>query len=126
MNNAPYLDFLIRLKNAYLAGNKNLVAPTSKLLESMASLLKKFKLIDGFKVDQGNIKVDLTYSGHQPAFTNVRIYSKPGRRFYQKAFSLPWGKTPKSLIIVSTSSGLMSQKEAKLKGLGGEIFAELY
>ncbi len=52
--------------------------------------------------------------------------SKPGRRLYSKHSSLPWGKTPKSLIIVSTSSGLLSQKEAAVKKLGGELIAEIY
>jgi small subunit ribosomal protein S8 len=68
----------------------------------------------------------LAYNNNQPAVFDVKLFSKPGRRLYEKSSSLPWGKTPSSLIIISTSSGLMSQKEAKTKGLGGEIIAEIY
>ncbi len=126
MNNAPHLDFLTRLKNAYLAHNSTVVAPSSKLIVSMAELLKRFHLLADYKITDGQITAELVYPGGLPAFTNVRMFSTPGRRYYQKVFSLPWGKTPNSLIIISTPQGLMSQKEAKIKGIGGEIFAELY
>lgn len=126
MNNAPHLDFLIRLKNAYLAHNSSVSAPSSKLIVSITDLLKRCHLVTDYQLSDNRITVTLSYPNGQPAFTRVTMFSKPGRRFYQKVFSLPWGKTPASLIIISTSSGLMSQKEAKAKGLGGEIFAELY
>lgn len=126
MNTAPHLDFLIRLKNGYLAGNKVVSVPTSKLIQSICQLLKRFQLISDYKTDNRLTTVSLNYNQGAPAFTQVTIFSKPGRRWYEKAFSLPWGKSRSSLIIISTPEGLMSQKEAKVKGLGGEIFAELY
>lgn len=123
------IDFLIRIKNAYKAGKKQIVAPASNFCIDMAKLLKKFNLIEDLSVTEGNkreITLKLSYDGFQPKVNEVRIFSKPGRRIYEKVSSLPWGKTPSSLIIVSTSSGVMSQKEAKVKGLGGEIIAEIY
>lgn len=126
MINSPHLDFLIRLKNAYLAGNKSVVLPPSKLILSISDILLRHHLIAGFDSKNDLLTINLDYSRGYPAFTKVTIFSKPGRRFYQKTFSLPWGKTRESLIIVSTSKGLMSQKEAKKAGLGGEIFAELF
>lgn len=129
MNNAPHLDFLIRLKNAYLSGRETIEVPSSKMLVSVCKLLKRFKLIADYKAPTGDnrsLLVNLNYTNSLPAFTNVRMFSTPGRRWYEKSSSLPWGKSPNSLIIVSTSVGLISQKEASKKGLGGEIIAELY
>lgn len=123
------IDFLIRIKNAYQAGKKDLIAPASKFCINIADLLKRFGYVGGFSVSDGikkEITLNLIYQNNQPKINNIKIFSKPGRRFYQKKSSLPWGTTKKSLIIVSTSSGLMSQKEAHIKGVGGEIIAEIY
>ena len=123
------IDFLIRIKNAARAGKKKMVAPASNFCISMADLLKRYGYITDFSVTDGakrEISLELACSGNQPKLTEVKIFSKPGRRLYEKVSSLPWGKTPQSLIIVSTSSGVMSQKEAKVKGLGGEIIAEIW
>jgi small subunit ribosomal protein S8 len=121
-------DFLIRIKNGYQAGRKNITAPASKFCVSLAELLKKYGFLADYKVEgeaKKIITLDLAYVNNQPKVTDVQLFSKPGRRVYQKSSSLPWGKTPESLIIISTSSGVMSQKEAKKKSLGGEIIAEV-
>ena len=87
---------------------------------------------DHDQIDRGSddakkkITIDLIYQNNQPKISEVKLFSTPGRRIYGKVTQLPWGKTPYSLIIVSTSKGLMSQKEAKTKKLGGEIIAEVY
>jgi small subunit ribosomal protein S8 len=123
------IDFLIRIKNAYRAGKKNMVAPASNFCISIAELLKKYGYISDYSVSdeaKRQITMGLIYQDNQPKLTEVKIFSKPGRRLYEKTSSLPWGKTRQSLIIVSTSSGVMSQKEAKTKGLGGEIIAEIF
>ncbi len=123
------IDFLIRIKNAARAGKKELTTPASNFCISIADLLKRYGYVESYSVTDGakrEITLKLTYSENQPKVTDVKIFSKPGRRIYEKVSSLPWGKTPKSLIIVSTSSGVMSQKEAKTKSLGGEIIAEIY
>ncbi len=123
------IDFLIRIKNATRAGKKELTAPASNFCISIADLLKRYGYIDDYSVTDATkreITLKLAYSNNQPKVSEVKIFSKPGRRMYQKVSSLPWGKTPKSLIIISTSSGVMSQKEAKTKSLGGEIIAEIY
>lgn len=123
------IDFLIRIKNGYRAGRKTITAPASNFCISMADLLKKYGYLADYSVT-GDVKrvmtLNLAYNDNQPIFTDLVVFSKPGRRIYEKKSSLPWGKTPKSLIIVSTSTGVMSQKEAKVKGLGGEIIAEIW
>lgn len=123
------IDFLIRIKNGYRAGRKTILAPASKFCISIADLLKKYGYLADYSIT-GDIKkvmtLNLAYKNNQSVFTDLALFSKPGRRIYEKNSSLPWGKTPKSLIIVSTSTGVMSQKEAKVKGLGGEIIAEIW
>jgi len=123
------IDFLIRIKNGYRAGRKTILAPASKFCISIADLLKKYGYLADYSIT-GDIKkvmtLNLAYKNNQSVFTDLVLFSKPGRRIYEKNSSLPWGKTPKSLIIVSTSTGVMSQKEAKVKGLGGEIIAEIW
>lgn len=123
------IDFLIRIKNATRAGKKTMIAPASNYCISIAELLKRYGYITNYSVSDETIRkitIDLAYSDNQPKITEIKIFSKPGRRLYEKVSSLPWGKTPHSLIIVSTSSGVMSQKEAKTKHFGGEIVAEVY
>lgn len=123
------IDLLIRIKNGYRSGKKAIVAPLSNFNSSILDLLVKSHLINSFSVSKTNPKVVdvfLNYQDGLPAIEEIKIFSKPGRRLYQKVSSLPWGQTPNSLIIVSTSQGLMSQRQAKLKNLGGEIIAEIY
>ena len=123
------IDFLIRIKNASRAGKKTMVAPSSKFCVSIADLLKRYGYIANYSVSDDakkKITIDLIYQNNQPKISEIKLFSTPGRRIYHKVTQLPWGKTPYSLIIVSTSSGLMSQKEAKTKKLGGEIIAEIF
>ncbi len=123
------IDFLIRIKNASRSGQKKIVAPSSKFCVSIAELLKRYGYIGNYSVSEDakkKITIDLIYQNNQPKISEIKLFSKPGRRIYGKVTQLPWGKTPYSLIIVTTSSGVMSQKEAKTKKLGGEIIAEIY
>jgi small subunit ribosomal protein S8 len=122
-------DFLIRIKNGYNASRKTITAPATKLCINLAEIIKKHGFIADYSVSNDPKKVitlKLDYQNDFPKVTNVSLFSKPGRRFYEKSNKLPWGKTKNSLIIISTSSGLMSQREAVKKGLGGEIIAEIY
>lgn len=122
-------DFLIRIKNGYRAGRKTITAPASKFCLSIAEVLKVNGFISGYSVAGDAIKemtINLIYENNSPKVTDVSLYSKPGRRFYSNNTSLPWGKTRQSIIIISTSQGVMTQRQAKVKGLGGEIIAEIW
>ncbi len=121
-------DLLIRIKNGSRAGRKSITAPVSKFCSSIAQLMKKYRYIDDYQInpDSKLMTINLAYIDNVPKVTDVILFSKPGRRMYGRSFSLPWGKSKNSLIIVSTSSGVMSQKEAKVKGLGGELIAEIW
>lgn len=121
------VDYLIRLKNASLAGNKTVEVVNSKFIRNISEVLKKNGFISDFEIseDQRSLTVHLVYTNRIPKITEVKIFSKPGRRWYERNLSLPWGQTPDSLIIVSTSKGVLTQKQAKSAGIGGEIIAEI-
>jgi len=128
---SPNLDFLIRLKNAYQAGKKSFTCPSSKYIVSIANLVKKHSFIKDFSLETLSnnsqiIKVELNYNQQIPSISHVQIYSKPGRRMYCNSANIPWGFQPNSLIIISTSKGLLSQKQAQKAKLGGELVAQIW
>lgn len=122
MINSLSCDLLTRIKNGSRAGRKNISAPLSKYSLSILEKLKKHGFVTDFSVNTE----DRTISIAKPHVLDIEIFSRPGRRLYCTSSSLPWGKTPKSLIIISTSSGLLSQREAATKKLGGELIAEIW
>lgn len=128
MINSLSTDYIIRLKNASLAGDKHVITPNSKFLRAITDLLVKNSFVKSYEVaaDSKSLTIELAYDNNFPKISNVKIFSKPGRRWYGTTNTLPWGQTPDSLIIVSTSKGLLTQREAKKSGLGGEIIAEIW
>lgn len=115
-------DLLIRIKNGSRAGRKSITAPLSKFSVAILEKLKKHGFISDFSVDDQARQITIK----DPSVFDIRILSRPGRRLYCTASSIPWGKTPRSLIIISSSFGLLSQKEATAKKLGGELIAEIW
>jgi small subunit ribosomal protein S8 len=127
MINTLSIDYLIRLKNSSLAGNKSVIAPNSKFVRSLSDLLIKNGLLTSYEVvdDKKSIKAVLAYVDDQPLISQVKLFSKPGRRWYENSNALPWGQSSTSLIIISTSKGLLTQRQAQKQGIGGEIIAEI-
>ncbi|MFA6007824.1 MAG: 30S ribosomal protein S8 [Candidatus Shapirobacteria bacterium] len=122
MINSLSCDLLIRIKNGSRAGRKTISAPLSKFSVSILEQFKKYGFIADFTVNSEERIISIS----QPKISDVEIFSRPGRRLYCTSKTLPWGKTPKSLIIISTSAGLLSQREAAIKKLGGELVAEIW
>lgn len=127
----PVADLLIRIKNAYLAKRRTLSAPHSNLKEAVAKLMVSHRFIKKFTVKnpktiEKSIEIELLYKDKAPALENLKRISKPGCRIYTTVDALPWGKTKNTLFIISTSQGLMSQRQAKVKRLGGELMAEIW
>jgi len=124
------LDLLIRIKNAYQARRKTLTTPASNFSVAVAEIVKKNGFIKDYSVKNIDSKkemtLDLIYTNNTPVLTDVKIYSKPGRRMYCNSGNIPWGNEPTSLIIISTSKGLLNQKQAQKAGLGGELIAQLW
>jgi len=128
MINSLIIDFLIRIKNGYMATRKTIEVVNSKYCVAVAALMKRYGYIGECSIneDKKTMTISLLYDNDQPRVTNVKIFSKPGRHIYEKASSIPWGQSKNSLIIISTSSGVMSQKEAVKNKIGGELIAEIY
>lgn len=116
-------DLLIRIKNAYLASQKEVAVRRSKLALAILELLKKQGYIDNFKTKGREILVGLSYSDKTPALSGVKRVSKPGQRIYRGKKLLPSVYGGLGIAIVSTPQGIMSDREARKKGLGGEVMA---
>lgn len=126
----PIADMLTRLHNGYLARKTEVAIPYSKVKEAMSQLLKKEGYIGEVEVRgevaKKELMVTLRYNGKQPAMTGVKRLSKPGLRKYSTVKKIPRSLGGYGLTIVSTSSGVFSDKEARSKGIGGELLASIW
>ncbi len=126
----PISDLLTRLRNAQAAHHDRVTLPGSQLKFVLAKILEREgyvgsveKLAEGPKT---TIVIPLKYVGKTPAIRSVTRVSKPGRRVYRKAHELPRVLSDQGIAIVSTSAGMMTNKEARRRKLGGEIVCEIY
>ena len=126
----PIADMIIRIKNAILASHKTVVVPHSKVKKSIADILLQNEYIEGFEVTdekpQPNIVITLKYKNKLSAITDVKRLSKPGRRLYSPASKIPQTLGGYGITIVTTSKGLMTQKEARKQNVGGEILCQIW
>jgi small subunit ribosomal protein S8 len=129
----PIADYLTRLRNAIHARHKSVQIPASKLKKEITRLLFDNGYIKQYKFDdtvnhQGVITIDIKYDSrtkHSPITTLTRI-SKPGHRRYVGADDLPNVLNGLGIAILSTSKGVMSDKEAKKEHTGGEVLCYVY
>ncbi len=126
----PIADMLTRLRNA-IAVNKNEISlPHSKVKESVARLLKDTNFISGIDIKDATVGKTLHLTIHRPDqnahITQIQRLSKPGRRLYSKADNIPQVKNGRGIVIVSTSKGVMTGKQAKSQHLGGELICKVY
>jgi small subunit ribosomal protein S8 len=132
MVNNPVADFLTRLRNAYLAKKKIVVVPHSKFREELAKLLQKLGFIEKFNLRQATqgtgkeMEILLKYNNDQPALVGLVGVSRPGLRVYAGKKQLPKVLGGLGVSIISTSAGLMTDKEARKKNLGGEVIAKVW
>jgi small subunit ribosomal protein S8 len=127
----PISDMLTRIRNASSAMHEEVLIPTSKIKENIARILLDEGYVDGFEVVQDNghpaIKIRLRYSEERErAISGIRRISKPGRRVYRGARELPRVLGGLGIAIVSTSQGVMTDKEARRARVGGEVLAYVW
>jgi len=122
----PIADMLTRIRNAQLVGKPSVLVPYSKMKLEIAKILAREKYIGGFSVKKNNIMIDLIYHDGVPAISYVVRVSKPGRRVYVKKDRIPWVKGGYGLAILSTSQGLMTDKESRKKKIGGELICKIW
>ena len=129
--NDPIADMLTRIRNAQIAKHDAVVLPASNTKKAIAKILlaegyvKSVDFVD--EAPQGSIKIALKYvNGKQPVIAGLKRISKPGLRVYAKAEELPKVLGGLGTAIISTSKGLMTDKEARKEMIGGEVLAYIW
>lgn len=129
--NDPIADLLTRIRNAHLAKHDRLDVPTSRLKVELVRILKESGFIKNYRQIEGQpvgkLRVYLRYSQEgEPAIAHMHRVSKPGRRVYKGADDLQPVRNGLGIGIVSTSSGVMTDREAREKRLGGELLCQVW
>ena len=129
----PIADLLTRIRNAIMAGHKIVEAPASSLKKEVARILFEKGYILSYKViegenSQGVLKIALKYNpkSKKPAIKEIQRVSRPGLRHYAGVEELPKILNGLGIAIISTSKGLMTDKEAKKENIGGEVLCYVY
>jgi small subunit ribosomal protein S8 len=123
MVNDPIADVLIRIKNGYLSGRTEVSVPYSKLVSNICDLLAKEGYIKAAKKGEKDIQMSLKYVDRKATLSDVKRISKPGLRVYSSSKDLPRVLNGLGIAIISTPKGLLTDKEARKVGLGGEVMA---
>lgn len=127
----PIADMLTRIRNANMVKHEQLELPASKIKKEIADILKRegfvkdYELIEDNK--QGILRIFLKYSANEEkVITGIKRISKPGLRVYAKANEVPRVLNGLGIAIVSTSNGVLSDKEARSQAVGGEVLAYVW
>lgn len=128
----PIADMLSRIRNAIAVRKGEVSMPHSKAKEAVARLLKDNGFVAAVSVSDATAGVGKTLTitingdSENAKITEITRLSKPGRRFYTKAKEIPTVKRGRGLVIVSTSKGMMTGKDAQNQGVGGELICKVY
>jgi small subunit ribosomal protein S8 len=129
MNTDPISDMLTRIRNASMVRKPEVRLPYSNLKYAIAKILAQEGFVSSVeKVQEGHgeLRIELKYDGRESAIRNVKRISTPGRRMYAPAAKLPKVLSDQGIAIVSTSQGVMTNKEARKRRLGGEVLCEVF
>jgi len=126
----PIADMLTRIRNAINVRKSEVSLPHSKIKEAVARSLQANGFIDNVSVTDLSVgkqlRIVINAEDSNARITEIKRLSKPGRRHYSNASEMPTIKRGRGVVIVSTSKGLMTGKEARQAGLGGELIASVY
>ena len=127
----PIADMITRIRNAQMRRLSTVNIPNSKFRARILSVLKEEGYISDYKFlsdteNKGSLIVNLKYYDGLPVIKEIRRVSKPGRRIYTKADSIPKIQSGLGIAIVSTSMGVMSDNDARSKNIGGEIICRVF
>ena len=126
----PIADMLTRIRNANQMRYKEVEVPASKIKIEIARILKEEGFISDYKVKKNNIQdilvLNLKYSGKERVITGLKRISKPGLRVYAKADEIPTVLSGLGIAIISTSKGMMTDRDARKASLGGEVLAYIW
>jgi small subunit ribosomal protein S8 len=126
----PIADMLTRIRNAIGASQSRVVMPHSKIKENIAKILKENRFITDYAVEaDGHFRLLTITVGTEeiePKITALQRVSKPGRRVYMSVQDIPLVLGGRGMVIMSTSGGVMSGRDARKKGLGGELICKVW
>ncbi len=122
--NFPTGDFLIKIKNAAMAKNKEVSFTADKQIVAIAQALKKMGYLDEVKKSGEKLEVTLTFKNKKPLMVNLKLVSKPGLRIYMGILEIEKKKGPTTYLI-SSPKGIVSSREARKLRIGGEVIAEI-
>ena len=128
--NDPIGDMLARIKNSLLRNHKNVELPSSKFKVKIAEVLKNEGYIINYEVlpedKKPKLKIELKYNYGSPVISSIQRVSKPGRRIFSSAESLPKINNGLGIAIVSTPKGVMTDIDARKQKIGGEIICKVF
>lgn len=123
-------DLITRIRNAIMVGKTEIRVPTSKLKVAVTDGLVKAGYLESYEVEEGEprgtLHVVINQDGENARITEITKVSKPGRRIYTSAEDIPTIKSGRGVVLISTSKGIMTGREAKKQHLGGEILVKVY
>ena len=126
----PISDFLLRIRNASKAKKLRVEIPSSKMKQGLAEILKKENYIHEYSVVEDNkqniLKIHLKYRNGESAITGLKRISKPGLRIYKNSEELPRVYNGLGTAVISTSKGLLTDKEARASAIGGEVICYIW
>ena len=126
----PIADMLTRIRNANQQKHETVSIPYSNLKNDLANILKNEGFVTDFVVNEEgnhkNIVITLKYKGNERVITGLKRVSKPGLRQYAKVNEIPKVLNGLGIVVLSTSQGLMADKEARAKNIGGEVLAYIW
>ena len=127
----PIGDMIARIKNAQLRNHKNIELPSSNFKIKIANVLKSEGFISDYKVknEESNktiLEINLKYNSGSPVINTIERISKPGRRIFSSASSMPKINNGLGIAIISTPKGVMTDVDARKKKLGGEIICKVF
>ena len=126
----PIGDMIARIKNAQLRNHKKIQLPSSKFKVKIAEVLKSEGYIIDYKVSQESnkpyLEISLKYNSGNPVISSIQRVSKPGRRIFSRAESLPKINNGLGIAIISTPKGVMSDIDARKQKVGGEIICKVF
>ncbi len=126
----PIADFLTRIRNAARAKKVKVDIPSSNMKKSLADILKKQNFIKDFIVVEDNkqnlLRIQLKYTDGMSAISGLKKISTPGLRVYKDSRELPRVNNGLGVAVISTSKGLLTDKEAKSQSMGGEVICYIW
>ena len=130
MHTDPISDFITRIRNAQSARIETIESPSSRMKFAIAKILEREGYIGAVSEKAEGVKktisIALKYDGKQPVIRSIKRVSTPGLRVYRGASEFPRVLSDIGIAIVSTSAGVMTNKEARKRKLGGEVLCEIY